>query len=89
MCQWDVEVFIPVRVLGVGDDTCPCDGGLGDADGNVRVTGDDFAVVVKSLVAGLMPGGAVISVGGRDILPGRGGFASVTESKATADMLGD
>ena len=85
MRQRDVEPFIPVRVLSVGDDTRPCDGGLGDADGDVRITGDDFAVVVESLVAGLTEDGTVISVGGgREMVTGGGGFASATESKAAA-----
>lgn len=45
MSQWDVEVFVPLRILGVGEDACTGDGGLGDGDGDVRVTGDNLAVV--------------------------------------------
>lgn len=89
MRQWDEEAFVPVRVSGVGDDSRPCDGGVGDRDGDVRVTGDNLAAVVQELVAGLMQYLIVIGVGDRDLVPGRRGFAGLTWSKATAYMAGD
>lgn len=52
MSQWDVEVFVPLRILGVGEDACTGDGGLGDGDGDVRVTGDNLAVVAEFKVFG-------------------------------------
>lgn len=72
--QGDTEVCVPLRVFRVGEDTCPGDGGSGDADGDVRVTCDDFPVVFDFLVA---LGAA-----------GRRGSASFA-GEAAAEMLGE
>ena len=50
--EWDGEAFVPVRVLGVGNDARSGESGLGDADFDVRIAGDDIGVVVPP-VAGL------------------------------------
>jgi len=74
--QRNVEMVVPPRVLGVGDDMGAGDGGLRDDDGDVRVAGDDAAVVLLDL---LVSGGMVTGVSGG---------ASVTGGEAAAETLG-
>ena len=56
MSQRDLEMLVPRRVLGVWDDARARHGGASDADGDVRVAGDDLAVVVTVLFALLIAG---------------------------------
>lgn len=76
MGEWDAEAFVPVGVLGVGDDACSSESGLGDAYFDVGVTGDDVGVTVLPLAGPL-------SVGGRWT------FTSFTRSEATAEIQGE
>lgn len=61
--EGDVEVVVPLRVLGVGDDVGAGDGGLRDDDCDVRVAGDDAVVVLLDL---LVSGGGAASVAGSE-----------------------
>lgn len=79
VCQWDDEVFIPLRVLGVLNNMRTGDGGLRDANGDVRIAGDNPAVLVNPAVTTITMGIGVVG----------GTFESVAGSEATAEMLGD
>ena len=46
MGEGDRKVLFPDGVLGVGNDPRASDGGSGEADGDVRVAGDDIVVRV-------------------------------------------
>lgn len=62
----NVEVLIPLRVLGVRDDTRTRHGGLWDNHSDVRVAGDDSAVVLLQLLisgVGGATGGAGVAAG--------------------------
>ena len=72
MCQWYIELLVPLRVRGVLNDASACHGGLGDRNGDVWITGDDLAVVVTTSVGF---GGGVTWID------------SVTGGEATAEML--
>lgn len=74
----DLEVLLPLRVLGVGDDAGAGDGGLWDDDGHVRVAGDDAAVMLEIAVTGSGIVGGVLG----------GGGAGVADGEAAAEALG-
>lgn len=63
------EPLVPCRILGVGDDGRAGHGGAGEADGDVRVTGDDLPAVVVAVALAL----AVAAGSGGDGGPGGGG----------------
>jgi hypothetical protein len=46
VCQWNIELLVPLRVPRVIDHTCARHRGLGHQNFDVRIAGDDFAVVV-------------------------------------------
>lgn len=82
MGQGDVELLVPARALGVGDDPGACDCGLWDHHGNVRVAGDDARAATAAVVVVLTVFGGV--VGGRF---GDGG-AGVAGGEAEAEAFG-
>lgn len=49
--EGDVEVLVPMGVLGVGDDARAGDAGAGEADGDVGVGGDDLVVLLEAAAA--------------------------------------
>lgn len=50
MSERDMELLVPFRILGVGDDARARHRGAGEADGDVRVARDDLAVAVLALL---------------------------------------
>lgn len=48
MSERDFEVLVPDRVLVVGDNASSSHSGAGEADGDVRVAGDDFVGAVAA-----------------------------------------
>lgn len=72
-------MFVPVGVLGVGDDASAGDGGLGDDDGDVRVAGDDLGAVAEAAVGGVFVGGREVAGGGFGLVGGGAGVAAGEE----------
>lgn len=54
--EGDLEVLVPLGVLGAGDDAGAGNGGAGEGDGDVGVAGDDLRVL--ALVVGAIGAGA-------------------------------
>jgi len=73
--EWDLEVLVPRRVLRVRDHAGARNGGAGEADGHVRIAGDDFAVAVAGM--SLLP------------FPGDGGAAGVKSREEPSHALGE
>ncbi|KAL1059624.1 hypothetical protein V6Z11_1Z022500 [Gossypium hirsutum] len=44
MSQRDNEMLVPLGILGVFQDACASHGGLGEANGDVGIAGDDLTV---------------------------------------------
>lgn len=59
------EPLLPGRILGVGDDVRAGHGGAGEADGDVRVAGDDLPAVVVAALA-VAAAGEGLAAGGED-----------------------
>lgn len=73
-------MLLPLRVLGVLNHTRAGDGGLRDANGDVRVAGDHPAVLVNLGVTAVTMGMGLGVAGGT--------LEGVTGSEATAEALG-
>lgn len=71
------EMLVPPWILSVGDDASASNGGAGDGDLNVGVTGDDLVVMVLLLLLGVEDGTS------------RSGKQGAAGGKAAAEALGE
>ncbi|GMN28871.1 hypothetical protein TIFTF001_002205 [Ficus carica] len=87
--QRDVEPLVPVRVLGVLDDSRARHGRLRDGDGDVRVAGDDPGAVVDLPVRAAASAAAVVGVVGIGGGASSGALDGAADGDAAAEVGGD